>query len=111
MTTTGQMRERVRFQQKTLDANGDPLGPWDPDGLLVWARVVSMKGSEPVLQQRLLGIQPVAVTIRYSRAAAQITSAWRMVWEGQPYNIVAPPSSDERRAFIEIVAVADETGG
>ena len=108
MTTTGQLRERPRFQQRTLDANGDPLGPWDPDGLTVWARVVSMKGSEPVLQQRLIGLQPVSVTIRYSRAAAAIDGTWRMVLGGQVFNIKTA-SPDERHAYIEIMAVADET--
>lgn len=110
MTSAGQLRERVRFQQRTLDANDDRLGPWDPDGLPVRARVQALKGSEPVLQQRLLGLQPVAVTIRRSRASAAIDTGWRMLWNGQPYNLktVVP---DESRVWIEILAEADQTQG
>jgi SPP1 family predicted phage head-tail adaptor len=109
MPSPGQLRERVQFQQRTPDKNDDLRGPWDPDGLKVWAAVVPLKGSEPVLQQRLLGIQPLAVTIRYSAAAAQITSAWRMVWQGRPYNIKAPPAADTARRWLSILAEADQT--
>jgi head-tail adaptor len=110
-TAVGQLRERVRFQQRTLDANGDRLGPWDADGILVAAEVVALRGSEPVIQQRLLGVQPLQVTVRCTRATEQVDSGWRMLWRGQAYNIKAPPAADPRRMWISILAEADQTQG
>jgi SPP1 family predicted phage head-tail adaptor len=107
MTTAGEMRERVSFQQRGLDANGDRLGAWGGD-VTVWAQVRPMKGGEPVIQARLQGVQPVEITIRSSSATRPITSAWRAMWNGRPHNIrtVTP---DERREFIAMVAEADQS--
>lgn len=106
--SAGQLRERPTFSQRSLDENGDRLGDWEQPGLTVWARVTPLKGSEPVIQARLQGVQPVSVVVRSSTATRAITSAWRMMWQGVPYNIeaIAP---DERRAFISIMAKADQS--
>lgn len=101
MPGAGELRERVTFQQRGEDANGDRLGDWEA-GFTVSARVRALRGSEPVLQSRLQGVQPYSVTIRDSTAARQITTAWRAVWGGRHLNIraIAP---DERGAFIDLM--------
>lgn len=110
MPSPGQLRERALFVQRSLDRNNLPAGPWETDGLQVWASITPLNGSEPVLQQRLMGLQPVAVVIRRSRASTAINSAWRMIWNGSPYNIktVQP---DARKVWINILAEADQTQG
>jgi len=107
--TTGQMRERVVFQQRGLDANGDRLGDWDAaGGLNVWGRVQPLKGGESVMQQRLQGSTPVEVTIRRSTASAAIDNAWRMLWRDVPFNI-KDVGADEKRAYIVMLATADQS--
>lgn len=109
--TAGLLRERPRFQQRAIDVNGDPLGDWVEPGVTVWARIVPMKGSEPVIQARLQGVQPLSVSIRSSSVTRQITSAWRMVWKGVNYNVKSPPAPDERNVFLNFVAEADQSDG
>lgn len=107
MIGAGKRRERLAFQQRGLDANGDRLGDWEP-GFSRWGRVLSRTLGEGVLQQRLQGRQPAELTVLADSGTRQITTAWRMVWNGTPYNIraVAP---DETRAEIYILAEADQS--
>ena len=60
--------------------------------------------------QRLVGLNPVAVTVRLSRASAAVTSAWRMVWRGGVYNIKTLSTTADR-SIIDILAEADQTNG
>lgn len=109
MIGAGKRRERLTFQQRGLDANGDRLGPWDvAGGVIRWGRVVSRTRGEGVLQQRLQGVQPAELTVLADSETRLITTAWRMVWNATPYNIraVAP---DETRAEIYILAEADQS--
>lgn len=111
MTPAGKRKHRVRLEPRVLDDNGDPTGPFTLDGsLTVWARVQPLKGSEPALQERLVGRQPIGITILRSHAADAIDSAWRAVWSGQVFNIqTVVPAEDQSE--ILILAVADQTNG
>jgi SPP1 family predicted phage head-tail adaptor len=104
----GQLRERVTFQKRGPDADGQPLGAWIEPGLSVRACVIALKGREPVLQARLQGVQPVEITVRASDQAREVTDAWRVTWRGQIYNInsIAP---DPQRTWIVVLAEADTT--
>ena len=113
MTSAGQLRDKVRFEQRGLDANGDRLGDWDEDnGLTRSARIVFRRGSEAVLQQRLQGVQPVDITIRSDAATRLITTDWRAVdtRSGQTFNIIAI-TPDEGRAYITLLAEDNGNGG
>lgn len=107
MTDAGLLRERVVFQQRGLDEHGDRLGAWE-DGFSVAARVFARRGSEPVIQARLQGVQPLEVTIRSQPATRRIGTDWRMVWQGRNHNIrsIAP---DETRQFIALMAEQDQS--
>lgn len=109
--SAGKLRERVTFEERGLDDNGDRLGEWLPV-TTVWARIMTLKGSEPVLQQRLQGVQPVVITVRSSPVLREATTAWRAVHErtGQPFNIRAV-TPDEKRAFIDFLADDNGLGG
>lgn len=109
MTPAGEFNQVVRFQQRAPNANGKRLGDWEEPGLKARAKVVPRLGTEPVLQARLQGVQPVSVTVRL-KAAAGVDNAWRLVWRGVAYNIkTAVPSVD--RQDLEILAQADHTDG
>lgn len=77
MPGAGELSERVTFQRKGLDVNGDPLGPWEEPGLTVWAKIVYLRGGETVTEQRLQGVRPCVITVRDSRDLREVTSAWR----------------------------------
>jgi head-tail adaptor len=109
MIGAGDLRDRITFEARALDANGDALGTFEPQ-FTVWAHLRWLRGSEAALQQRLEGRQPVALVIRDSAQARQITTAWRALnarVEGQAFNITSVSPAQER-GFIDILAT---TGG
>jgi head-tail adaptor len=116
MTEIGMLRERIRFQQRGLDANGDRLGAWD-DGASV-SRAARFKyrtgrrDDEAIFQARMQGDQPVDVTVRFDRQTAQVTNAWRVVRpsDGRVFNIRSI-IYDELRAYITLLCVEDGSGG
>lgn len=107
----GHLRERVWLDQRGLDANGDRKGAWETV-TTVWARIVRLKGSEPVIAQRLEGVQPAVITVRSSPITRAITTAWRAVdvRTGQEFNIQAV-TPDEKRKFIDILVDDNGLGG
>jgi head-tail adaptor len=108
MTAAGQRRERVTFQQRGLDANGDRLGAWDAaGGFTRWARVKPLRGGEAVLQARLQGLAPVEIIVLADSETIDITSAWRAVWGGVSYALSAPQPSENRRE----ITFAAQAGG
>lgn len=105
MPSAGDLDHRILFQERGLDANGDPGGPWE-DRHTVWAQMVWLRGSESAVQQRLEGKQPVAIVVRSSTQTRAITTAWRAVnarCRDQEFNIVAVSPAKER-GFLDILA-------
>lgn len=78
MPGAGALRDRYTFQKRGPDANGDPLGDW-ADQFTISAGTIYLKGSEPVMEQRLQGVQPVVLTVRDETRTRLITTAWRAV--------------------------------
>ncbi len=111
MTHAGQLRDRVSFQQRSLDVNGDRRGAWVEEFTRP-ARIVALRGTEVVLQQRLAGVQPSVVTVRADAATRGVTNAWRIVPDtGAPLNIRAV-TPDERRVWLDILGdTGPSTGG
>lgn len=102
----GDLGDRVRFDSRTPDQNGDPLGPFAP-GFTVWANIEYLRGSEVALSQRLEKRQPVSVTVRDSTQARTINPAMRMVnvRTGEAYNVTsAVPAKDA--GYRNILAVS-----
>jgi hypothetical protein len=113
MPGAGDLRDKYRFDQRGLDANGDRLGAWDTDnGITVSAETVWLRGSESVIGMRLEGQQPVALTIRDSTQARTITTAFRAVntRSGQVFNITSASPSN-RLGFIDVLCVAGTAAG
>jgi hypothetical protein len=106
----GDLRERVRFERRGLDANGDALGPF-AELFTRAASIIYMRGSETVMAQRLEGQQPVIVTVVNSRQIREVTTADRLVnaRDGTVYDIKAVPR-DPRPLLVELLAV-NKVGG
>ncbi len=104
MTSAGALRERVRFEQRAEDANGERLGGW-VDEFTVPAEILYLRGGDPVMAQRLQGVQPVIIRVRFEARTQAVTSAWRAV-DARSRQIFeftnTPPSVD--RAWIEMLA-------
>lgn len=116
MPGAGELRNRVRFDSRSIDANGDPLGPW-AEGFTVWAQAKWLRGSETAISQRLEGKQPVALVIRSSPQARTITTAFRAVAisgrdvvAGTQFNITAVSPATEA-GFLDVLAAAGGSVG
>lgn len=109
MTSPGQRRELLTFQHKAADENGDLVGGWT-DGCVRWGRALARTRGEVVLGQRVQGLQPLEVAIPFDPDTLQITTAWRLVWNGAVFDIKAL-APDEERTEIAILAEANQTNG
>jgi head-tail adaptor len=107
MTPAGKRRERLTFQQRAVDENGDRLGDWEL-GFQRWGRAVARTRGEAVLQQRVQGLQPVEVTVLIDSDTRQINTAWRVLWNGVAYNVQAL-APGEARDELNILAQADQS--
>lgn len=79
MPAARDLKVRVLFQRRSVDANGDRLGDWE-DGFERWGEVAYMAlrhGGEIVLQGRLQGTAPASISVRDDSETRDITSAWR----------------------------------
>ncbi|RYE57627.1 MAG: head-tail adaptor protein [Hyphomicrobiales bacterium] len=116
MPSAGELKDRLHFQQRALDANNDRTGEWDVSGQATrWAKVVWLKGSEPVMAQRLQSIQPVVITVRDDSVTRAFGTAWRAVGKngflaGKPFNIRGV-SPSKAAGFLDILAETDGGGG
>lgn len=109
MLNAGAMRDRIRFERRQADANGDAVGPWQ-EVCTVWAKIVWLRGSEPVLAQRLQGVQPAVIYVRASAATKSLDNACRAVdarvpkpGKGDFFAIRGKVLSDDR-ADVEVTA-------
>ena len=111
MSSAGKMRDRIRFDQRALDANQVRLGPWE-EGFTVWAETTWLRGGEGVVAQRLEGKQPVAFSIRDSAQARTITTGCRAVDSRtqQAFDVTAVSPSREP-GFIDVLAVSGGAAG
>lgn len=108
MTSTGWMRERVRFERRANDDNGDPLGAWTEIATCA-ARVQPLKGSEPVMAQRLEGVSPFVIYVRASIATRSVDNACRAVDTRSPvddpfYYDITDANLSENRKEMEFLA-------
>lgn len=91
MPAAGQLRERVTFQarQKISDEYGNEVsGPWESK-FTVSAHVTTSPGRETITAQRLQGINPVDVWVRWSPQTAGIQTEWRAVDARDPSRVFA----------------------
>lgn len=77
----GARNAKLSFQRRTADDNGDRTGPWETVVTIVCklAFLNLKRNSELVLQERLVGVQPVDIVVRSTKLTRQITNAWRVL--------------------------------
>lgn len=107
--SSGELRERIAFDlvAESDTTYGIVAGDWDEQFTRA-ARIRPLRGSEPVIAQRLSGVQPVVITVRSDPETRLITSAWRArdARAGTHYQIRAV-TPDEKRRYIDLLC---ETG-
>lgn len=107
--SAGDLRERLAFDKRleAQDGYGNTVSDWS-EQFQCAARIQPITGGEEIMAQRLTGVQPVVIQIRYSHQAVQIDASWRArdVRTAKEYNIAAPVNMDEKHAFLDILATA-----
>jgi head-tail adaptor len=108
--TIGQLRERVAFEARAADDDGmgNPESGAFAEVYRCAARIVPKMGGETVLAARLTGAQPMLITVRSCAALKAIGTDWRIrdVRKDIVYDVRAISNPDERREFLEILAVS-----
>lgn len=102
----GELRERISFwmQAESPTSYGIAAGDWVLQ-FTVAARIRPLLGSEPVLAQRLNGVQPVVITIRANDNARRIDTSWqaRNARTGIAYQIRAI-TPGEKRDYLDLLS-------
>jgi SPP1 family predicted phage head-tail adaptor len=110
----GAMRDRVAFDKRSAVADdlGNESGEWT-EQLVVSARIRPLVAGEAIQAARLQGQQPVVITIHYSDATQDITPDWRArdARTGLLYNIRSVANNDERKAYLDVTAIAGQATG
>lgn len=89
----GRFKERLTFQKRRTEADGlgNSEGDW-VDQFQLKANVRPRLGGETVIGQRLVGLQPVLITVHKCSMSNEITSGWRAkhAVTGVIYDITSP---------------------
>jgi SPP1 family predicted phage head-tail adaptor len=104
MPSAGQLRDRITFQKRgtvTDELFNEQTGPWE-DVFTVSANIAPTRGREEVLAQRLHGVRPVEITVRWSSQTQAVQPSWRLIDARHPehvYNIHDIRDPDGKRAW------------
>lgn len=112
----GDLREMVRFDRRSIipdDGYGNTAGGWATLAGPWPARIAPAAGSEDVLAERLSGLRPIEITIRWTPLAASIQTQDRAVdiRTGKTYNVTSIDNPDEHRAYLTVLASAGGADG
>lgn len=106
----GKLREKLLFQRRALvddEMGNEQAGDWETV-FTASARLIPLKGSEPVMASRLSGVQPFILQIRSCSAARDVNPAWRAVDArnlSRVFNIKSAANFDEKNAYVDMMAV------
>lgn len=104
----GALRRSLSFQVRSAfqDQYGNTVTGDFATQFTVDAQVKPRMGSEPIINQRLQGVQPVTITVRSSSQTRQITPAWRAVdsRDGTKIYNLRTAVADEKNRYIEMLA-------
>jgi hypothetical protein len=108
----GLYREKLRFEARALDRHGEPSGPFAPRFDQA-ARVVFLKSGETVLGQRLKNKALAQITLRASRQAREISSAWRAVnvRTGDRFDLKDSTLTEKRNELLFVAELQGADGG
>lgn len=114
--TAGQLDQRVQFQQRAAGESdlNERTGPWQDVGDPVWAAVLPIRGAEALAAGGQQQTMDTLIVVRHTsaRPAASIQSEeLRVVWRGQPFDVVAAVPVDGGLEWIEIQALKGARDG
>lgn len=106
MPDAGALRDRVAFQERGLDGNGDRLGEY-ADSFQRAAAILRLRGGEEVMAGRLAGKKPTLITVRLDSSTRDITTDWRVrnTRTGETFEIKDVALTKDR-AFLDVLAEA-----
>lgn len=96
----GDLRHRVTLQRRvsTRDAIGGEIYTW-VDERTVWGAAEPLTGRELLAAQAKHAEITMRFRVRYMR---DVTSNWRLIWEGAIYNILSVTDIDARHWQLEL---------
>lgn len=98
----GQLKRRVTLQRATETQNeyGQPVKTWAAVDT-VWASAMPLEGRELFTAQAVHAKLTRRFVIRYR---SDVEASWRVVYRGQPYELVQEPIDvGDRRAYLELL--------
>lgn len=100
----GQLDRRVTFQSFVMieDDMGGVVHGWE-DRFTLWAHILYLRGSEAVMQARLVSKAPVIITVRWSAQSVGITSEWRAMIGGVVFDLKEDPRPSEDGRLLEML--------
>ncbi len=110
----GALSEIVAFESRAVidDGYGNEVsGDWT-ERFKANARIQPIKGGESVIADRLQGTQPVVIRVRYEPQSLSANTDWRVrdLRAGVIYQIKSQANMDEKRRYIEFLAIAGVAG-
>lgn len=100
MTGSGDLYALIAFEEVAAEdtSYGIVAGEWD-EQFQRKARIRARVGTEPVIAQRLVGVQPLEIEVRADVGTLLVTTAWRIrnVRTGERYQIRAIAPAENRR--------------
>lgn len=101
----GDLDQQIQLQQNTqVNDAGDLQSQWTTTAT-VWGKVISQRGSEAFQASRNNATEAIRVQMRYR---ADVTTDWRLIWQGQNYNITAVDRSQRRLGELWVTAEVNE---
>ena len=105
----GALREIVAFESRTAldDGYGNEIAGPFAEQFTANAQITPLRGGESVIADRLQGTQPVVITVRYNPHALTVRDDWqaRNVRTGEIYQIKSGANQDEKRQYMQFMAV------
>lgn len=105
----GEFDQRVTIQQKSVAraANGEEIITWS-DVAQVWAKVEPIRGNELFAAAQMQDVSDHRVTIRYRTG---IVREMRVVWRGDPLDIVSVVDVKAARVNLELMCIQGVRNG
>ena len=102
--------QRITLQQPAggQDALGNATDAWVTVGT-VWARVQPLRGREFFAAGQMQAAAELRMVIRWR---ADVLTTWRVLWNGQAHEIMAPPADiDGQRHWPELMVASGVRAG
>jgi SPP1 family predicted phage head-tail adaptor len=110
----GALSERIAAEKRGTadDGYGNPVPSQFEVQFECAARLTPLKGTETVMASRLGGVQPMIIRVRHSSNTRQIQPDWQLrdVRKGTVYQIKSVANVDERREYLDILAISGVAG-